>query len=183
DVNNDGMPDVLIVGPGIEGSQIYLNAANGTFTPGSTLVESGPFNIVLAGALGDVNGDGCVDAVIADGNGYVWVLPGDCAGNFPQSSYVPMGDSNASVAVADVNGDGKTDVLLLDEGYNGEYFITSFLNDGTGRFAAPLASDAGVSLPSQWMGDYRLGDFRNTGHLDFVGIGLGLSYSTGTQYI
>jgi hypothetical protein len=88
DVNNDGLPDVLIAGPGIEGSQIYLNAGNGTFTPGATLVESGPFNIVLAGALGDVNGDGCVDALVADGNGYVWVLPGDCAGNFRQSSYL-----------------------------------------------------------------------------------------------
>jgi FG-GAP-like repeat len=299
DVNNDGFPDVLIVGPGIEGSQIYLNAGNGTFTPGPMLVESGPFNIVLAGALGDVNGDGCLDALVADGNGYVWILPGDCAGNFPESSYVPMGDSNASVTLADVNrdghldivtttislvdpiygevagnmmavafgdgtgnftpgrdyvgtgisysaaiadfngdghpdvvsvspdtdtatvylndgsggfgfpqgewiglagvgvlnaplsapsfvdlnGDGKTDVLLLDEGYNGEYFITALLNDGTGRFSAPVASDAGVSILSQWMGDYRLGDFRNTGHRDFVGIGLGLSYSTGTQYI
>ena len=299
DVNNDGLPDVLITGPGLENSQVYLNAGDGTFTPGATVIESGPFNIVLAGLLADVNGDGCLDAIVADGNGYVWIAPGDCGGNFGAVTYVPMGDSNAAVALADmngdghldivtttisivdpiygdlagnmlavafgdghgnfssgrdyvgtgmsyslaigdfngdghpdvvsaspdtdtasvyindntggfgfpqgewiglprvgvlnaplsapsfadVNGDGKPDIVLLDEGYNGEYFITTMLNDGTGRFAGPVPSDAGISITSEWMGDYRLGDFRNTGHLDFVGIGFGLNYSTGAQYI
>jgi hypothetical protein len=37
---------------------------------------------------------------------------------------------------ADVNGDGKPDVVLLDEGDEGEHFITPLLNDGTGDSAA-----------------------------------------------
>lgn len=299
DVNGDGFPDVLITGPGNENSQVYLNNGDGTFTAGTTVIENGPFNVELAGLLADVNGDGCLDALVADGNGYVWIRLGDCSGNFGALTYVPMGDSNASITVADMNGDGhldivtttvslvdpiygevagnmltvalgdgrgnfasgrdyvgtgmsyslsiadfdgdghpdvvsaspdtdsatvylndgsggfgfpqgewigvpgvgvlnaplsapsfadlngdgKPDVLLLDEGYNGEYFITTMLNDGTGRFSVPIPSDAGISITSNWMGDYRLGDFRNTGHLDFVGIGLGLSYTAGTQYI
>jgi hypothetical protein len=299
DVNGDGLPDVLITGPGSENSQIYLNAGDGTFTPGATVIGNGPFNTVFAGLLADVNGDGCLDAVIADLNNYVWIAAGDCSGNFAAPSYVPMGDSNSFVSVADmngdghldivtttipavdpeygdvagnmitvafgdgkgnftsgrdyvgtgmsyslaiadfngdghpdvvsaspdtdtatvyindgsggfgfpqgewiglpgvgvlnapisspsfvdVNGDGNPDLVLLDEGYNGEYFITTMLNDGTGRFAGPVPSDAGVSITSNWMGDYRLGNFRNTGHGDFVGIGLGLSYTTGAQYI
>jgi FG-GAP-like repeat len=300
DVNNDGLPDVLITGPGLENSQVYLNAGDGTFTPGAVVAESGPINSVQAGVLADVNGDGCLDALVADANGYVWISLGDCGGNFGALTYVPMGDSNATVSVADmngdgypdiitatfpaldgaglgdvagnmlcvafgdgkgnfssgidyvgtgmsyslsiadfngdghpdvvsaspdtdtatvyinggsggfgfpqgewiglpgvgvlnaplsapslvdVNGDGSPDVVLLDEGYNGEYFITTMLNDGTGRFASPVPSDAGVSITSNWMGDYCLGNFRNTGHLDFVGIGLGLNFSTGTQYI
>ena len=298
DVNNDGLPDVLITGPGNENSQVYLNAGDGTFIPGAVVAETGPFNIVLAGALADVNGDGCLDAIVADFDGNVWIATGDCSGNFSPLTSVPMGDSNAAVSMvdmngdgyldivttaipldtgfgdvagnmlcvafgdgnghfssgrdyvgtgmsyslavadfngdghpdvvsaspdtdtatvyindgsggfgfpqgewiglpgvdvlnspvsppsfADVNGDGSPDVVLLDEGYNGEYFITTMLNDGTGRFAGPVPSDAGISITSQWMGDYRLGNFRNTGHLDFVGIGLGLNYSTGAQYI
>jgi hypothetical protein len=119
----------------------------------------------------------------------VYTNDGSGGFGFPQGEWIGLagvGTLNAPLSApsfVDLNGDGKTDILLLDEGYNGEYFITALLNDGTGRFTAPVTSDAGVSLPSQWMGDYRLGDFRNTGHLDFVGIGLGLSYSTGTQYI
>lgn len=303
DVNGDGFPDVLITGPGLENSQVYLNNGDGTFTPGAVVVQNsfadGIPPLLLAGTLGDVNGDGCLDVLDADGYGMTWISLGDCSGNFGAPSYVLMGDSNASIALADMNGDGhpdivtttislldpiygevagnmmavalgdgngnfnpardyvgtgmsyslaiadfngdghpdvvsaspdtdtatvyindgsagfgfpqgewiglpgvgvlnaplsapsfadlngdgKPDVLLLDEGYNGEYFITTMLNDGTGHFASPLASDAGVAITSNWMGDYRLGDFRNTGHLDFVGIGLGLNYTTGTQYI
>jgi hypothetical protein len=299
DVNGDGLPDVLITGPGLENSQVYINGGDGTFTPGATVIGSGAFNVVLAGALADVNGDGCLDALVADGNGYVWIATGDCKGDFAQPSYVPMGDSNASIAIADmngdgnldivtttipiidpiygdlagnmvtvafgdgqghfasgkdfvgtgmsyslavtdfngdghldvvsvspdtdtatvflndgsggfgfpqgewiglpgqgvlnapisapsfvdVNGDGKPDVVILDEGYNGEYFITTMLNDGTGRFRAPVPSDAGISITPDWIGDYRLGDFRNTGHLDFLGIGLGLEFTTGIQFV
>ncbi|HLX85169.1 MAG TPA: FG-GAP-like repeat-containing protein [Terriglobales bacterium] len=299
DVNGDGLPDVLISGPGLENSQVYINAGNGTFTPGATIIGNGDFNLILAGALADVNGDGCLDALVADGNGYVWVAAGDCKGDFAIPSTVPMGDSNASIAVvdmngdgnldivtttislvdpmygqvagnmmavsfgdgrgnfasgrdyvgtgmsysaavadfngdghpdvvsaspdtdtatvyvndgsggfgfpqggwiglpgvgvlnaplsapsfADVNGDGKPDMVLLDEGYNGEYFITTMLNDGTGRFSGPIPSDAGISITSNWMGDYRLGAFRNTGHLDFVGISLGPNSGNGSPYI
>jgi FG-GAP-like repeat len=298
DVNSDGFPDVLITGPGIENSQVYLNVGDGTFTPGATVIGNGPFNILQAGQLADVNGDGCLDAAVSDLNGDVWIAAGDCRGNFADATSVPMGDSNAAMVLADVNGDGhldivttaipllpgfgdvagnmlcvalgdgqghfasgrdyvgtgmsyslaiadfngdghpdvvsaspdtdtasvylndgsggfgfpqgewiglpgvgvinapisapsfadvngdgKPDVVILDEGDNGEYFITTMLNDGTGRFGGPVPSDAGVSLTSAWMGDYRLGNFRNTGHLDFVAIGLGLNYSEGTQYI
>ena len=92
-----------------------------------------------------------------------------------------MGVINAPVSApsfADLSGDGKPDVLLLNEGYNGEYFITTMLNDGTGRFSGPVASDTGINIVDNWIGDFRLGDFRNTGHIDFVGIGLGDSPTT-----
>lgn len=298
DVNGDGLPDVLITGPGLENSQVYLNSGNGTFTPGATVIENGGFNELSAGQLADVNGDSCLDAIVANGDGFVDIIEGDCGGNFSYTTSVPMGDSNAAVSLvdmngdghvdivtttiplfdgsglgdvagnmlavafgdgrgnftpgrdyvgtgmsyslaiadfnrdghadvvsaspdtdtatvwlndgsggfgfpqgewigfpnlinnpisppsfADVNGDGKPDVVVLNEGYGSEYLITTMLNDGTGRFAAPVTSDSGASVSSNWMGDYRLGDFRNIGHLDFVGIGLDENLSGGTQYI
>lgn len=298
DVNGDGLPDLLVTGPALENSQIYLNSGNGTFAPGPVVVENGQFNALQAGQLVDINGDGCLDVVDADANGFVWIYTGDCSGNFTFDTSVPMGDSNATLVVqdingdglpdivtttfpglwgivqgdvagnmlavafgdgkgsftsgrdyvgagesyslaiadfngddhpdvvsaspdtntatvwindgsggfgfpqgewagvrnlinnpisgpsfADVNGDGKPDLLFLNEGYGGEYWITSLLNDGTGRFSAPVESDAGVSITTNWIGDYRLGDFRATGHLDFLGIGLGMNFTTGTQFI
>jgi len=106
DVNSDGFPDVLITGPGIENSQVYLNAGDGTFTPGATVIGNGPFDILQAGLLADVNGDGCLDAAVSDLNGDVWIAAGDCSGGFADATSVPMGDSNAAIALADVNGDG-----------------------------------------------------------------------------
>ena len=58
-------------------------------------------------------------------------------------------------------------MVILDEGGVSEYYIVAMLNDGTGKFSAPILSDTSVALDSNWMGDYRLGDFRKTGHLDF----------------
>jgi hypothetical protein len=111
DVNDDGLPDLLITGPGEEYSRIYLNAGNGFFTPGVTVAENGKLNAPIAGMLADVNGDGCLDALVADVNSFIWIAPGDCKGNFPNGTRLPMGDSNSSIAVADMNGDGHLDIV------------------------------------------------------------------------
>jgi hypothetical protein len=37
DVNGDGLPDLLVTGPGLENSQIFLNNGDGTFTAGATV--------------------------------------------------------------------------------------------------------------------------------------------------
>src|SRR5437016_4818851 len=115
----------------------------------------------------------------------------DGSGGFgsPQGVWIGVpgeGLINAPIApasFADVNGDGKTDIVLLDEGYSGEYFLITLLNDGSGKFEDPRSSDAGITVPFQRMGDYRLADFRHTGHLDFLAIGLSLAYSSGAEYI
>jgi hypothetical protein len=199
DVNGDGYPDIVtttisLVDPTfgeVAGNMmaVAFGDGKGNFTPGRDYVGTG---ISYSAAIADFNGDGHPDVVSASPDtdtATVHMNDGSGGFGFPQGEWIGLagvGVLNAPLSApsfVDLNGDGNTDVLLLDEGYNGEYFITALLNDGTGRFSAPVASDAGVSLPSQWMGDYRLGDFRNTGHLDFVGIGLGLTYSTGAQYI
>ena len=156
DVNNDGFPDVLVTGPGQENSQVYLNAGNGTFTPGMTVIENGRFNIEMTGLLADVNGDGCLDAVVADLNGYVWIVPGDCNGNFgntfPTLTSVPMGDSNFAVSLADMNGDGHLDIIT-----------TSFPT------LEPIYGDVAGNVLSVAFGDGH-GNF--TSGRDYVGTGM-----------
>ncbi|HWG20713.1 MAG TPA: VCBS repeat-containing protein [Terracidiphilus sp.] len=82
DVNGDGLPDLLITGPEIDNSTIYLNNGDGTFREGPLVVGNGDFNAVVGGKLVDVNGDGCPDAIVADVSGVIWVSLGDCAGYF-----------------------------------------------------------------------------------------------------
>ncbi len=302
DVNGDGLPDLLITGPGLENSQIFLNNGDGTFTAGQTLLENGPFNFLVDGRLGDVNGDGCLDAVVADAFTPAWVALGDCSGKFSAPVPVYMGVNNAAVRLADVNGDGNLDIItsafagfsqagvgmyggdslnvalgngkgtfttarqytgtgqaysiatgdftgsgtldvvaaesdsdtatvypndgtgsfgfpqgifagvlgpgagtinapfsslsfgdlngsgkidafVLDEGGSGELYATSFLNDGTGKFTGPINTDMGISLSGNWVGDHRLGNFRNTGNLDLVAIGLDQAFTASSQFI
>ena len=305
DVNGDSLPDLLITGPGDENSQIFLNNGDGTFTAGAVVVENDQFNgmpLVMDGRLGDINGDGCQDAVVADEWTMVWVALGDCSGKFAAPVPIYTGVNNAAVRLADVNGDGnldivtsafagfsqvglgmyggdsisvalgdgkgnfstarqytgtgqafsigtadftgsgvpdvvtaesdsdtatvytndgtggfgspqgiytgvtgpgagsinnpfsdlsfvdlngsgKIDAFFVDEGLMGEFYATSFLNDGTGKFTGPINTDMGVAISTNWVVDYRLGDFRNTGKLDVVAIGDDQAASGSSQFI
>jgi FG-GAP-like repeat len=200
DVNGDGHLDVVTTAfPFIEDPIIGSTAGNmltvvsgdgkGNFTSERDFVGTG---MSYSLAIADFNGDGHPDVVSASPDtdtATVYMNDGYGGFGFPQGEWVGIpgvGILDAPVSApsfVDLNNDGKPDFVLIDEGYSGEYFITTMLNDGTGRFAGPVASDTGINIISDWMGDYRLGDFRRTGHQDLVGIGLDLSYSTGTQYI
>lgn len=145
DVNDDGIPDVLVTGPDALGTttQIYLGNGDGTFTPGEVLVY-GALTEVPNALLADVNGDGCPDVVDVDTNGEVNIYLGDCEGNFDTTNYESYGagDIGFGLAVADVNGDGYPDIIVggIPGGPGGGYgtetgdTVTVRFNDGTGHF-------------------------------------------------
>ncbi len=116
DVNNDGFPDV-VTGAGPSGGP-HVKAVSGrdgglilsfyAFDPRST----GGVNV----AAGDVNGDGFADIIAGAGAGggpHVKVFDGR-SGGIMQSFYAfdPRVTGGVRVAVADVNGDGRWDLLL-----------------------------------------------------------------------
>jgi hypothetical protein len=127
DLNKDGRPDILVAncgpeacGPGSPGGNVgvLMGKGNGTFKPAvSYPAENSPFNVVAA----DVNGDGNLDIVVSNwgtpnagtNDGAVTVLRGKGDGTFRTAQTFPSGGAEApSVAVADVNKDGRPDIVL-----------------------------------------------------------------------
>ena len=127
DLNKDGRPDILVAncgpeacGPGSPGGNVgvLIGNGNGTFKAAVNYpAANSPFNVVAA----DMNGDGKLDIVVSNwgtpnagsNDGAVTVLLGKGTGTFQAAQTFPSGGAEApSVAVADVNKDGRPDIVL-----------------------------------------------------------------------
>lgn len=120
DVNNDGHPDIAIAGFNAS-NMIYLN--DGSATPfngiGGIAIGTGD----TAGfelALGDVNGDGFVDMAVANTNhlpSRIYLTHGAplTAGTYTTEQIGTDLGYGQDAKIADVNGDGKPDLILTYE--------------------------------------------------------------------
>jgi len=115
DVNNDGKPDLLTTFfNGLAG--ILLGNGDGTFQAPVTY-STGSSSRCYDVAVADVDGDGKPDLLTANGNdGAAGVLLGNGNGTFRAAITYPTGSGSrpTSLAVADVNGDGRPDLLTTD---------------------------------------------------------------------
>jgi len=157
DVNGDGIPDLIVTNPcssvdpnGNCTSQgvvsILVGNGDGTFQT-AVSYSSGGLGVISV-AVADVNGDGIRDlAVVNDGSDSVGVLLGNGDGTFKSAvSFTASSDGYdpLSVAVADVNGDGKPDlVVTINNGLNHHGAVSILLGNGDGAFQAPVSYDSG----------------------------------------
>ena len=147
DFNNDGFPDIAVVTSGGGGSsanvQILLNDGKAGFTAGQTFqIPTGVFTAFSLAAAGDVNGDGKIDLVgytySNKTSGDVLVLLGNGDGSFgPPASFPGVAEEFVKgFALADLNGDGKPDIMIVTTGQSSSNNTFSvLLNNGDGTFA------------------------------------------------
>jgi hypothetical protein len=137
DVNGDGHPDLvgLPIDPVL---RVYLGRGDGSFTalPNATLTDN-----PRGGALGDVDGDGKLDLVLA-ASGTTTVYLGDGSGGFAPSMTLGAGPLPVGAVVADFDGNGVVDVAVTDLAAG---TLSVFPGLGGGHFGAPAVCYAGAS--------------------------------------
>lgn len=129
DLNGDGILDLVTVSRFVYGSgsvYVQLGNADGTFQPPVVYDSGGAY--ALGVAIADVNGDGYLDILAVNQcadtscsswgipTGSVGVLTGNGDGTFqPTISFGTGGLGSESITVADVNLDGKPDLLVPND--------------------------------------------------------------------
>jgi hypothetical protein len=171
DVDGDGDLDVLVAkGPDFDNTprpnSLLINDGDGNFA--ARALTGGNF-ITRDIAVGDIDGDGDVDALLANVLGPNQLLRNDGAGNFALSN-LPGGTQNSSdIALGDVDRDGDLDAIVVNP--FGTHQL--LLNAGNGMFTAR-------DLPGTFQAaatEAALGDFDNDGDLDVV---IGMEFGENT---
>ncbi len=119
DLNNDGRPDLVVANQNSNTVSVLLGNGDGTFQPQQTYtVGPGPDAVAVA----DVNGDGIPDQIVAnsgplgDPNHTISVLLGNGDGTFQPQQTFDVGRDPVAVAVGDLTGDGKPDLVIANYG-------------------------------------------------------------------
>ena len=174
DVDGDGLLDLVIDSFAENRFTLLRGDGKGGFATPGMAIEAGhkPYRNL---SLVDLDGDGRCDLVApAFADRGVMILIGDGRGHFrgAENPPLPAGPSPFAVAVADLNKDGKPDLVFAN--YSGQITdrsgdgLTFLLNDGHGHFHLGPKITTGHGS-----GDVAGGDIDADGYTDAVTVNAG----------
>ena len=181
DFNQDGAADIAVSNEADSTVSVLLGNGDGTFNPGSPIpgFNYNPAQVVAA----DFNGDGYPDLAVADfipvnqnppipdrlSNVVVMLGNPDGSGTFTPApgSPITVGLYAVSLAAADFNQDGHTDLAVDNYGVNttpSTQTLSILMGDGKGGFTQPLPTTQLGNSPNQLIA----ADFNGDGTTDLA---------------
>jgi len=174
DLTHAGAMDLVIANFGDGTASVFMHdSANpGKFLAATRVAVGGAPNEVV---IGDLNGDGKPDLALADlsNNGNAVIVLQDPAnpGHFLAPTNLSVGNPTAGIAIGDLNGDGKPDIVAASSDVNGNNGrISIFFQDPAhpGAFLARVDFPAGAQPQS-----VKIADVNGDGLPDLIVANLG----------
>ena len=176
DLRHDGKLDIIVVNGTDNTVSVLLGRGDGTFDAPTAVeqaagsVKAAPVYAVGSGpvslAIGDVNGDGILDVVVANLNDdTVSILRGNGDGTFKPQTTVPTGRGPIFVALADMTNSGRLDILVNN---NFDDTLGVILNKGGSVYAPMTTTKLGPQLPVTLPQMMVVGDFNHDGKPDVL---------------
>jgi hypothetical protein len=167
DVNNDGRPDLITANNSGKSLTVLTNDGKGGFVLAATLAmgsPSSPYSVAAA----DFNGDCRLDLVCANSQSAAFTVWTNSGGGIFVSnvSFVtgtPQMNVPQCVTAADVNGDGKPDIIGVCN--NSGTYLSIWTNNGAGGFAAAPVPYVPGWLGNQWV---TTADVNGDGKVDLI---------------
>lgn len=191
DMNGDGKPDIVLVSAVDKSVSVLTQVVGGFATAvryavgtslGADTLTSDTVGFYNPIAIGDVSADGLPDIVIARGpkvgldlGRTARALFGQAGGGFAPAIDYTVGGNPVSVAISDIDGDGKRDIITLNNNPIG----VSVLLQTAGGFAA--AANYGLSISLSFYNTHAMAidDMNGDGVQDIVVAGSGLKLLLG----
>jgi hypothetical protein len=179
DLDGDGALDLVLgLGSGGPGA-VYRNSGNATFTSAGAGALPADADPVTAVAVGDLDGDGRPDLVMANDTAdsvpfrvYLNASKGSAIGfELAPEGTVPAADWKVSaIALVDADGDGRLDLVLATPGAADGFGCRLLLGTAEGFREAPerLPASAGDAIAA-----FATGDVNGDGAPDLVAVGAG----------
>ncbi len=172
DLDGDTDLDAFVVNYNEDGNRVYLNQGGTQGGTAGLFSDSGQFLLSanspgdsVAVALGDLNGDTFLDAVVGNfGPNTIWFNDG--TGTFTATNQVLGNATTLGIALADLDGDTDLDIVTANGDGAGNRL---YLNQGNSQGGTlGLFADSGQSLGSSSSEGVDLGDVDDDGDIDAI---------------
>ena len=159
DMNLDGNTDLVIGNYYGFKLSVLLGNGDGTFAPFILRPLMGTYNYGITDlAIGHFNGDSYADVAVSTDYGGVYAVLGNGDGTLQTAVSYPTSYYPTSIAAADFNSDGKTDLVTTHNSA-----VAALLGNGDGTFQAAIQSSGAYNSS-----DVAVGEFHGDGIPDLA---------------